>query len=73
MINKNYDQCFHCECTARVKEVVEEKDFYWHYLDNTIFFVESGGMRSDIGTINNLPVLGLKVENNKVMEQYFYQ
>lgn len=66
MINKNYDQCFHCECTARVKEVIEEKDFYWHYLDNTIFFVESGGMRSDIGTINNLPVLGLKVENNKV-------
>ena len=66
MINKNYDQCFLCEYATQVKEVIEDKGFYWHYLKKTIFFVESGGMKSDIGTINNYPVLGLKVENNKV-------
>lgn len=66
MINKNYDQCFLCEYSTHVLEVVEDKGYYWHYLDNTIFFVEAGGMKSDIGSINNLPVLGLKIENNKI-------
>ncbi len=66
MVNRNYDQCFLCECNAEVKEVVQDREFYWHALDQTIFFVESGGMKSDIGTINSLPVLGLKIENHKV-------
>lgn len=66
MLNKNYDHCFMSECNATVLETIEDNGNFWHYLDNTVFFVESGGMKSDTGLIDNYAVLDLKIENNKI-------
>ncbi|NBK96795.1 MAG: hypothetical protein EOM50_02025 [Erysipelotrichia bacterium] len=66
MANILYDNCFISSYKTNVKEVVEENGLYWHYLEETIFFVESGGMESDQGLINQHKVLKLKKEYNKV-------
>ena len=66
MANILYDNCFISSYKTKVKEVVEENGYYWHYLEETIFFVESGGMPSDEGLINQHKVLKLKKEYDKV-------
>ena len=66
MANILYDNCFNSSYRTIVKEVKEENGLYWHYLEETIFYVESGGMPSDQGLINQHKVLGLKKEGNKV-------
>lgn len=66
MINRLIDDCFLSELTTVVEEVVPENDYFWHHLKETIFFVEKGGMTSDIGVINNHEVLALKEEGGKV-------
>lgn len=66
MANILYDNCFISSYKTRVKEVEEENGLYWHYLEETIFFVESGGMPSDEGLINQHRVLKLKKEYDKV-------
>lgn len=66
MANILYDNCFISTYKTKVKEVVEENGLYWHYLEETIFYVEGGGMDSDQGLINQHKVLKLKKEYNKV-------
>ncbi|MXQ73037.1 hypothetical protein GSF08_03690 [Clostridiaceae bacterium DONG20-135] len=66
MINRLIDDCFLSELTTVVEEVVPENGYFWHHLKETIFFVEKGGMTSDIGVINNHEVLALKEEGGKV-------
>lgn len=66
MANILYDNCFISSYKTNVKEVVEENGLYWHYLEETIFYVEGGGMESDRGLINQHKVLKLKKEYNKV-------
>lgn len=66
MANILYDNCFISSYKTKVKEVVEENGLYWHYLEETIFYVEGGGMESDQGLINQHKLLKLKKEHNKV-------
>lgn len=66
MANILYDNCFISNYKTTVKEVIEENGYFWHRLDETIFFVESGGMLSDTGLINQHKVLKLKKEMGMV-------
>lgn len=66
MTNILYDNCFNTSYKTNVKEVKEEDGLYWHLLEETIFYVESGGMPSDEGLINQKKVLALKKEGNQV-------
>lgn len=66
MANILYDNCFISSYKTVVKEVVEENGLFWHALEETIFYVESGGMDSDEGLINQHRVLKLKKEKGKV-------
>lgn len=65
-MNRYYDNCFHTEHNANVLEVMQEGNLYWHRLDETIFYVEGGGMASDVGKINGLDVINLKKVNGEV-------
>ena len=58
MYNKLYDNCFKTELNTKVLKVEEENGLYWHACKDTIFYVESGGMASDIGMMDNHMVLG---------------
>lgn len=62
MINKLYDNCFTTELNTKVIEVREDNGLYWHACKDTIFYMEGGGMASDIGMIDEHMVLGLKYE-----------
>ena len=66
MYNKLYDNCFKTELLTKVIKVKEDKGMYWHAFKDTIFYVESGGMESDIGMIDRHIVHGLKIEDGYV-------
>lgn len=66
MANILYDNCFNSSYRSMVKEVKEENNLYWHLLEDTIFYCESGGMESDEGLINQHRVLKLKNENGRI-------
>ncbi len=66
MANILYDNCFIFTYQTKVKQVQEEDGLYWHLLEDTIFYVESGGMKSDEGYIQKHRVLNLKKEGNYV-------
>lgn len=66
MVNILYDNCFISTYKTKVKEVREENGLFWHALEETIFFCESGGMASDEGLINQHKVLGLQKEHDIV-------
>ena len=59
-MNKYYDDSSLIEFQANVVSSHKEDHYFWIALDNTAFFVESGGMLSDTGTLNNLKVLEIK-------------
>lgn len=61
-MNKNYDNFEKMSCQTNI---VDEKDGYYAFAE-TIFYVEKGGMPSDVGKINGLPVIDLKIENDVV-------
>lgn len=61
MKNYYYDDFRCCELRTVVKEVIEEKGFYWTSFENTIFYL--GDHYHDIGYINHLEVLNLKEVN----------
>lgn len=65
MINKLLDNCFLTELNTIVSDVVEENGLYWCACKDTIFYMENGGMRSDIGVIEGHPVLKMKLEDAK--------
>ena len=58
MFNKLYDNCFKTELQTEVIKVKEDKGMYWHAFKDTIFYVEGGGMESDIGMIDRHMVHG---------------
>lgn len=66
MRNKNIDDFRCCEYKAHVREVIEDKGFFWHCFDQTIFYVDSLHHQDDHGYINQLEVLQLKVEHGQV-------
>ena len=66
MINKYYDDWNIIELDTFVIDVIEEDAKYWIACNETIFYVEGGGMQSDIGTINGFEVLQLKTINGHV-------
>ena len=66
MYNKLYDNCFKTELNTIVIKVEEENGLYWHACKDTIFYVESGGMASDIGKMDNHMVLGLRKKDGYV-------
>lgn len=66
MMNRLLDSCFKTEHTTIVEEIMEENNLYWHIFKDTIFYVEGGGMASDIGKIDNHPVIALKEMDGKV-------
>ena len=66
MINKYYDDWNIIELDTFVIDVIEEDAKYWIACNETIFYVEGGGMQSDIGTINGCEVLQLKTINGHV-------
>lgn len=66
MFNKLYDNCFKTELGTVVTKVKEENGMYWHAFKETIFFMESGGMQSDIGMVDNHLVQGLKREDGEL-------
>lgn len=65
MINKLLDNCFQTELNTIVTDIEEENGLYWHTFKDTIFFMEKGGMASDIGVINGLNVLDLRIKDGK--------
>ncbi len=65
MINKLLDDCFQCELHTAVTDIVAEKSLYWYAFKDTVFFMEKGGMASDIGMINGKNVLGLRIRDGK--------
>lgn len=66
MFNKLYDNCFKTELGTVVTKVKEDKGMFWHAFKETIFYKESGGMRSDIGMIDNHMVKDLKWEDGEL-------
>ena len=66
MTKKLYDDSTMLEFQAKVIDCIAEDDYYWIVLDQTAFYVESGGMSSDTGTLNDQPVLELKKEGEIV-------
>lgn len=65
MINRLLDDCFQCELHTVITDVEEENSLYWYALKDTLFFMEKGGMASDIGMINGKDVLGLCMRDGK--------
>lgn len=65
MINKLLDDCFQCDLNTVVTDVIEENSLYWHAFKDTIFFMEKGGMASDIGKINGKDVLSMRIRDGK--------
>ncbi len=66
MTNRLYDNCFVYYYKSNVKEVVSSEEGYWHTFEDTIFYVEGGGMKGDEGYINKYKVLALKKEHDRV-------
>lgn len=64
MKNKYYDDFRCCELKTTVKQVEEEKGFYWHVFDDTIFYVD--GEYADQGKINQYDVIQLKEKDGIV-------
>lgn len=65
MINKLLDNCFQTELNTIVTDVEEENGLYWHAFKETIFFMEGGGMATDLGVINGHEVISMKMKDGK--------
>lgn len=64
MKNLYYDDFRCCELKTGVKDIIEERGFYWHSFENTIFY--SNETYTDFGYINHCEVLKLKEMNGIV-------
>lgn len=52
--------------TAEIEEVKEEENKFHILLDKTAFFPGGGGQYCDLGTIDNIPVIDVYEENEKI-------
>lgn len=64
MKNKYYDDFRCCELKTTVKEVIEEKGFFWHVFEDTIFYYDEH--HPDKGYINEYEVLKLQKKDGVV-------
>lgn len=64
MLNKHYDNLFEVELDTSIKDekVIDGK--YHYALDDTLFYIKSGGMENDRGWINNIPLEDIYADNN---------
>ena len=65
MYNLHYDDWMKLTLDTEVVEVKEEAEKYWHRFKDTVFFAEGGGMVSDIGTINEVAVEALRMDDQE--------
>lgn len=65
MVQRNYDDFDRLTCETTI---AQEQDGYYAF-DDTVFWGEKGGMPSDEGTINGLPVTDLKWVNGVLWHQ----
>lgn len=64
MTEKLYEQnAYTKEFTAVVLECTHVDDFYKIVLDKTAFFPEGGGQASDVGTIDNIEIFDVQIED----------
>ena len=54
------------EFTAKVEDIIQEKDYYKLVLSDTIFYPEGGGQPADIGTIDDEEVFDVQEEDGIV-------
>lgn len=66
MLNKYYDDVFCDQIESEVMDVFLKDDLYYHALKETNFYVESGGMPSDKGWLNDLEVEDVRVKDQRV-------
>ncbi|MEF9920519.1 MAG: DHHA1 domain-containing protein [Erysipelotrichaceae bacterium] len=69
MINKHYDDWMELELDTNIETMKEDNHTYWYAFEDSIFYVEGGGMERDTGSINNCEVLNLKMEDNKIWHE----
>lgn len=65
MVNKLLDNCFTTEYSTVITDIEEEQGDYWHACKETIYFMSKGGMASDIGVINGLPIKNARIKDGK--------
>lgn len=67
MTNKLYEQdAYIRQFSAKVLDCKQSDDFYKIILDKTAFFPEGGGQASDIGTLGNVEVFDVQIENENI-------
>lgn len=64
-MNRNYDHIKNIECQTEIESYEEG----YYSFKETVFYGEKGGQPDDIGTINGLPVIGLKWEGDKLLHK----
>lgn len=66
MLNKHYDNLFEVELDTTVIKNKIIDGVYHTVLDDTLFYVKSGGMESDRGWINEQELLNIYIEEGEV-------
>ncbi|MEG0290066.1 MAG: DHHA1 domain-containing protein [Erysipelotrichaceae bacterium] len=69
MINKHYDHWMELELETSINSMKQTEDSFWYAFEDSIFYVEGGGMQRDTGTINGIEVLDLKMEDDLIWHQ----
>lgn len=64
-MNKHYDNWLECENTFDIVGIESDGEYNWILTEDTIFYVEGGGMGKDTGTINGVDVLDIQYKNGK--------
>ena len=64
-MNKHYDNWLDTSLDTEVIDCIEKEGKYYVTLQDTVFYFESGGQKSDKGTIDGNEVLELVKEDNK--------
>lgn len=64
-MNIHYDNWLECEHTFDIVDIIQEEDYNWIVTQDTIFYVEGGGMKKDTGTINGLEVEDIQYKDGK--------
>lgn len=66
MFNHHYDNWLDLKLNTVIKDMKEENGKYWYAFEDSVFYVEGGGMQRDTGTINGVQVLDLKNEDDVI-------
>ena len=67
MTEKLYESnAYTCDFVSRVLECTQFEDFYKIVLDKTAFFPEGGGQAADIGTLDDVEVFDVQIEDDVI-------